>query len=494
MRPSDADAELDENEEEREWRTSNIATPSDVHSASGRSCSARRRCLVAPRRRELGLASGDAALLGRQRAARGGRRRAGRASLHVRREAIARSLREPSELGLGRAWVAGELDVRRRPASVLLAQRYRLRDGPTARLSDARCALPRRLAAAGPSAIRAGRRPLSEARLRGRLHSLGARPARDPATTTTSPMRSTGSSSARRWSTRAPTSHVRGRSLETAQERKLELICRKLHLAPGERLLDVGCGWGSLVIHAATQLRRRARRRHARPAAGRARARARARGRPRDRSRSGSPTTATPTTAPTTRSRASAWSSTSAREQLGRVLRDDLRELLKPGGLLLNHGIVAPAPGAAAERQAFIWPFVFPDGELQPLSRVLAEMEQAGLEPRDTESLREHYALTLRALVANLDAPREEAMRRRAPSASGSGGSTSSAPRSASSAATSRSTRCSRRAGRAARPAARTPCLHHDPGPDGLTDARGGRGGAAGPRSAAGSLSVVTRA
>ena len=86
----------------------------------------------------------------------------------------------------------------------------------------------------------------------GRPAALAApRPGGDAATTTTSRTASTSCCSARAWSTRARTSREPDDSLETAQERKLELICRKLRLQPGERMLDIGCGWGSLVLHAA---------------------------------------------------------------------------------------------------------------------------------------------------------------------------------------------------------------------------------------------------
>ena len=70
-------------------------------------------------------------------------------------------------------------------------------------------------------------------------------------TTTTSPTTSIAWCSVRAWSIRAPTSLTREDPLEQAQAHKLDLICRKLRLAPGERLLDIGCGWGSLVLHAA---------------------------------------------------------------------------------------------------------------------------------------------------------------------------------------------------------------------------------------------------
>jgi cyclopropane-fatty-acyl-phospholipid synthase len=84
-----------------------------------------------------------------------------------------------------------------------------------------------------------------------------------------------------------------------------------------------------------------------------------------------------------------------------------LRELLKPGGVLLNHGIVRPRE-QKRNPKSFAWRYVFPDGELQTLSTILNEMEKAGFEPRDEESLREHYGLTLRAWYANQLANQEE--------------------------------------------------------------------------------------
>jgi cyclopropane-fatty-acyl-phospholipid synthase len=77
-----------------------------------------------------------------------------------------------------------------------------------------------------------------------------------------------------------------------------------------------------------------------------------------------------------------------------------LRSLLRPGGVLLNHGIVAPHERPRNDK-TFGARFVFPDGELAPLSRVIDEMERAGFEPRDAESLREHYGLTLRRWYDN---------------------------------------------------------------------------------------------
>ena len=90
--------------------------------------------------------------------------------------------------------------------------------------------------------------------------------------------------------------------------------------------------------------------------------------------------------------------------------------LLKPGGLFLNHGI-ARLHSEAPDKDTFIYRYVFPDGELSPVTDVLTSLQSAGLEVRDVESLREHYPLTLRRWLANLDAHREEADRRHRPRA-----------------------------------------------------------------------------
>jgi cyclopropane-fatty-acyl-phospholipid synthase len=87
---------------------------------------------------------------------------------------------------------------------------------------------------------------------------------------------------------------------------------------------------------------------------------------------------------------------------------EQLRQLLVPGGLLLNHGIGRLSPHRP-ETDEFITRYVFPDGELLPLADVIAAVQQARLEPRDVESLREHYPLTLRAWTANLCANSDEA-------------------------------------------------------------------------------------
>jgi cyclopropane-fatty-acyl-phospholipid synthase len=84
--------------------------------------------------------------------------------------------------------------------------------------------------------------------------------------------------------------------------------------------------------------------------------------------------------------------------------------LLRPRGRLLNHGIAHPPGRPGFSKRSFIARYVFPDGELHDLATVTAGMEQQGFEVRDVESLREHYALTLRAWVANLEANWDEAV------------------------------------------------------------------------------------
>jgi cyclopropane-fatty-acyl-phospholipid synthase len=208
--------------------------------------------------------------------------------------------------------------------------------------------------------------------------------------------------------------------LAAAQEAKLEHICRKLRLRPGEQLLDVGCGWGGLLEYAAT--------RHgvsgvgitlSEPQAAGARARLAAAG-VGDRVR---------VEVRDYRDLPPAWQfdkavSVGMREHVGAARLPAyfaaVHGALRPGGLFLDHGIVrgggAEAQGAAAwlrsrlwRRDAFVRRYVFPDGELVPLGTLLGVAERAGLEARDVEGLREHYARTLRCWVARLEAAHAEA-------------------------------------------------------------------------------------
>ena len=209
--------------------------------------------------------------------------------------------------------------------------------------------------------------------------------------------------------------------LEAAQRAKLDLICRKLRLKPGDRLLDVGCGWGALIMHAARE--------YGVTALG---------------------ITLSDAQAVLARERIEAEgladrctveirdyrhlqnhapfdkiSSVGMVEHVGvenlPTYFAALYRALKPGGLLLNHGIVSVAESRPKgrwdwlerrvwKRDAFLDQYVFPDGRLGPLSAVIAGAELVGFETRDLESLREHYALTLRAWLTRLSRHAEQAI------------------------------------------------------------------------------------
>lgn len=200
-------------------------------------------------------------------------------------------------------------------------------------------------------------------------------------------------------------------TLDQAQRNKLDHICRKLHLEQGERLLDIGCGWGALITWAAKNYGVRA------------------------------------------------HGITLSREQyeycLARIEKEGLQErvtvelkdyrdlegsavydkvvsvgmfehvglknlpryfsvakrMLKPGGLFLNHGITQDQEGwHETVGTRFINRYVFPDGELDTVSNVKRVMEREGFEIHDIESLRAHYAMTLRHWVSQLEARKDEAL------------------------------------------------------------------------------------
>jgi cyclopropane-fatty-acyl-phospholipid synthase len=342
------------------------------------------------------------------------------------RRALRRLLWKPGELGLARAWVAGELEVEgdlyealdrltglfweREQSAPDGSPRLRdaVRDPATYRLAREALAL------AGPGLPPPP--PPEEVRRRsGMLHS----PVRD----------------------RQAISHHydvgndfyalvlgpsmvyscayfedRAASLEDAQTAKLDLVCRKLGLRPGERLLDVGCGWGSLVLHAAEHYGVRA--------TGITLSREQAaygRKRVADAGLTDRIDIRVQDYRAVTDGPFHAISSIGMAEHVG---RDRYREyagvlyrLLGPGGRLLNHQI-ARRPVAdedAYQLDEFIDRYVFPDGELAPVGSTVSRLEEAGFEVRDVEALREHYGVTLRHWVANLEARWTEAVRLASP-------------------------------------------------------------------------------
>jgi cyclopropane-fatty-acyl-phospholipid synthase len=324
----------------------------------------------------------------------------------VRRpDAIAHVLHEPSQLGLARAWVSGALDVDG-DLDAVLALRRRFDDaalsaGDRARLARAAARL------AGPGVLRRPPLPAAEARPRGRRRSL----ARDR-----SSVRHHYDISNRFYELLLGPSMVYScayfadpdEPLEVAQERKLELICRKLRLRPGERLLDIGCGWGSLLLHAAA--------RHGVSAVGVTLSEAQARY-ARERARRAGLAHRVDVRVADYREIGEGpfdkVASVGMYEHVGRGELDRyatrVQALLRPGGLFLNHGIARLHSDPPAG-DTFISRYVFPDGELHPVTDVMAAMQGAGLEVRDVESLREHYPLTLRRWAANLEAHRDEAI------------------------------------------------------------------------------------
>jgi len=336
-----------------------------------------------------------------------------------RPEALNRLVRRPSELGLVRAYVAGDLSFRGDLFAALAAVAdMQVRIDPRAAVELVR--------EVGPAALRSLPPPPEEVRLSGGLHS--------------------------RTRDRDAISHhydvsnafyelVLGPSmvyscglwatpdvgLEAAQAAKLELVCDKLALRPGQRLLDVGCGWGSMALHAA--------RHHGCQVVG---------------------ITLSLEQAELARQRVKeagleeqieirlqdyrdvddgpfdAISSIGMFEHVGRNQMEAyvrcLHALLPPGGRLLNHAIARPgypqSDDAAGRARALgrriatavgstytsridsdlMQRYVFPDGELHEVGVVVSMLQENGFEVRHLESIREHYALTLRAWVANLEA------------------------------------------------------------------------------------------
>jgi cyclopropane-fatty-acyl-phospholipid synthase len=199
--------------------------------------------------------------------------------------------------------------------------------------------------------------------------------------------------------------------LARAQQRKLELICRKLHLREGERLLDVGCGWGSLVIHAAREYGVEALGVTLSPAqAELARQRVQNAGLE-DRVR------IEVLDYRDVGGRFDAIASVGMVEHVGASelarYAGRLTARLNEGGRLLNHGITTGGRDVVRDlsrvRDSFVGRYVFPDGALVPAYRTVTELERAGLELWDVQQLRPHYARTLEHWVSNLESAADTA-------------------------------------------------------------------------------------
>lgn len=335
------------------------------------------------------------------------------------RRALRRMMWRPGELGLARAWVAGDLDIEGdlyEALDLMAGLVWERAADKTARGALGAVQDPRLRAAARDLLRLAGpwpppKPPAEEVRRRrGPLHTKG----RDRQAI--SHHYDVGNDfyalvlgpsmvySCAYW--------TEGGTLEDAQRDKLELICRKLGLKEGDRLLDVGCGWGSMALHAA--------RHHGATVVGitlSAEQAAYARKRVADEGLTDRVEIRVQDYRDVRDGPYDAISSIGMAEHVGAVqyrqYADDLYALLKPGGRLLNHQIARrPEPDEEAYRvDPFIDAYVFPDGELAPVGRTAAILEEAGFEVRDVEALREHYALTLRRWVANLEDRWDEAVR-----------------------------------------------------------------------------------
>jgi cyclopropane-fatty-acyl-phospholipid synthase len=198
-------------------------------------------------------------------------------------------------------------------------------------------------------------------------------------------------------------------TLEEAQYEKFDLVARKIGLRPGMRLLDVGCGWGGMVIHAARHYGVRA--------LGVTLSRRQAEWAQKAIADAGLSELAEVRHLDyrdVTETNFDAVSSIGLTEHIGLSQLDSyfrfLVDKLRPGGRLLNHCITVPTTTDRIKEDWFIRRYVFPDGELEGVGRIVSAMQDRGLEIRHAEDLREHYALTTKAWSENLDRHWDEAV------------------------------------------------------------------------------------
>ncbi|MGB8874690.1 MAG: cyclopropane-fatty-acyl-phospholipid synthase family protein [Solirubrobacteraceae bacterium] len=319
-------------------------------------------------------------------------------------EALAHALRAPGELGLGRAYVAGMIEVDDIDAALLMVDTFEPPPLTLRQRADLAIAVVRACGLVMPPPV-----PAVELRLRGQRHTI----ARDRRAVRHH--YDVGNDFFALFLDRSMTyscAYFQGgaQTLEEAQEAKVELVCKKLALQEGERVLDVGSGWGSFVIHAAS--------RHGVRAVGITLAERQAE-LARERVREAGVADRVEIRVADYREVSDgpfdAIASIGMVEHVGieqiDVYARRLHGLLRPGGRLLNHGIAklkdldTPDEGAFSER------FVFPDGVPLPLSRIQQALERAGLQTRHVEGLPADYERTLGYWIESFDAHWDDAVR-----------------------------------------------------------------------------------
>ncbi len=319
------------------------------------------------------------------------------------RKAIGHALRAPGQLGIGRAYVTGDIAVDDLDGAMRVVGSWQ--PPPVDKRAQAKLALAA-LKAAGPMVPPAP--PESELRPKGRLHSV-TRDRRSVRHHYDLPPEFFGLFLGETMAYSCAIFSRGAKTLEQAQLAKLDLVCKKLALAPGQRVLDVGCGWGSWVTHAAknygvqvTGITL------SEPQAELARKRAKEAGvaslvdiRVADYRELHGETY-------------DAIASIGMVEHVGEAQIDtyaqQLHNLVKPGGRVLNHGIARlrhsdPPAGPFSER------YVFPDADPLHLSRVTLALERASFEIHHVEGFRDDYAETLRHWARRLDDNIDEATR-----------------------------------------------------------------------------------
>ena len=317
------------------------------------------------------------------------------------KDALAYAVAAPGQLGLGRAYVSGAIDVDDMDAVIKLLNEWK--PPPVGGLEKARL-IAAALRAAGIR--RPPPAPKAEMHLRGRKHTTKRdREAvrhhydvgneffelfLDESMTYSCAIFSRGA-----------------KTLEEAQDYKRELVCKKLALQPGERVLDVGCGWGSFVIHAAQ--------RHGVEAVGITLSEPQAE-LARERVAAAGVSDRVQIRVQDYRELAGegfdAVASIGMVEHVGEsqidVYADRLASTLRPGGRLLNHGISRLKHGNI-EGGPFSERYVFPDGETTHVSRVILALERAGFIAEHVDEFGSDYAETLRQWIANLESNLERA-------------------------------------------------------------------------------------